>query len=459
MNGDVGSDSRSPESPVRVPGQDAPAIDIPKLMNSLPRLLLKCRGEVATFLHSMLSRDPHLRSEDTPPGSTWPMPLPYPEAFRSGNGDLGLWRKRRTCVQIAVLDWLALGRPRVAPCSIGLGKKLSCRQWKVVRTLEFLVEDSNSVEKVDAQGMGRTAAKAESQHFEIGALHRALATLQKSQSAYCGKRRCQRRGEMDDDGLLRSATFGEHVGYTKAPNTVVAKALIADRLPFGDAPRFDPTAYLDCRSAAMYNEPQNFHKEEFCEPPAVSKRASVSEKLKLYRKMAACKRLGFLSPREVEEQFSSGLFSVVKNLQKDRLIMDSRPANVREIPSSRWTGCMASAAALTMFEIRDGECLRCSGQDVSDYFYQFVVSTARLQRNVLQGRLTEDELVEIFQRRDPAFRGGGFVGLNTMAMGDLRACEFAQGSHMSVLLEANGFKPKELIICTNHCREACCQSA
>ena len=334
----------------------------------------------------------------------------------------------------------------MAPRSVGLGKRLSCRQWRVVRTLEFLVEDANSVDKVDAQGMGRTAAKAESQHLEIGALHRALATLQKSQSAYCGKRRSLGRGDVGCEGLLGTSTFGEHVGYTKAPNTVVAKALVSDRLHFGDAPCFDPTAYLDSRSAAMYNEPQNFHKDEYQEPPAVSIRASISEKLKLYRKLASCKRLGFLAPNEVEEQFSSGLFSVVKNLQKDRLIMDSRPANVREIPSSRWTGCMASAAALTSFEIRDGECLRCSGQDVSDYFYQFVVSSARLQRNVLHGRLTEDELVEIFQRRDPAFRHGGFVGLNTMAMGDLRACEFAQGSHMSVLLEANGFVPQELIM-------------
>ena len=444
MNGQV--DSRFPEPPVRVPGQDAPEIDIPKLMNSLPRLLLKCRGEVAHFLHSMLSRDPHLRSEDTPPNSTWPMPMPYPEAFRSGSSDLSLWKKRRTCLQIAVLDWLFLGRPHVAPNSVSLGKRLSNRQWKVVRTLEFLVEDANSVLRVDAQGMGRAAAKAETQHNEIGALHRALATLQKSQSAYCGVRKKVEERSMDEQGLLGTASFGKHVGYTKAPDSVVAKALVADRLLFGDAPKFDPTAYLDSRSAAMYNEPQNFRKESFESPPPVSIRASVSEKLKLYRKLAQCDRLGFLKCSEVEEQFSSGLFSVVKNLQKDRLIMDSRPANVREIPSSRWTSCMASAAALVNFELRPGESLRCSGQDVSDYFYQFVVSSSRLQRNVLHGRLTEDELVEIFQRRDAAFRNGGFVGLNTMAMGDLRACEFAQGSHLSVLLEANGFKPQELIM-------------
>ena len=107
---------------------------------------------------------------------------------------------------------------------------------------------------------------------------------------------------------------------------------------------------------------------------------------------------------------------------------------------------MASAAALTGFELRDGESLRMSGQDVSDFFYQFVVTSSRLQRNVLHGKLTENELVEIFQRRDPAFKSGGFVGLQTMAMGDLRACEFAQGSHLSVLLEAKGFVPSELIM-------------
>ena len=446
MNYEVGGIDGSWEPPVRVPGQDAPEIDVPRLLNSLPRLLLKCRGGVASFLQSILSKCPHLRSEDTPHSSVWPMPLPYPEVFRSGNSDLATWRRRRLCLQVTVLNWLALGRPSVAPRSIALGQRLHLRQWRVVRTLEFLVEDKNSVLKVDAQGMGRSAAKAESQHHEIGALHRALSSLQGNQRLYDswhGKRACSND---KTGGVGSDFSFGRHVGFTKAPNNIVAKALVADRLKFGDAPRFDPTAYLDGHTAAMYSEPGNFHKDVFEKPPPVSIRATATEKIKLYQKLAACKRLAFLPCRDVEPEYSSGLFSVVKNMQKDRMIMDSRPPNVREIPAARWTACMASAAALTTFELREHEVLRCSGQDVSDFFSQFLVPAARLRRNVLHGKLSRQELETIFQRQDDAFRDGGFVGLNTMAMGDLRACEFAQGSHLSVLLEAKGFAPHELIM-------------
>ena len=169
---------------MKVPGAKAPEIDVHRLLNSWPRLLLKCNGELATFVQSMLSGDPLLCDEGTPPSLLWPVPLPYPEVFRSGGGDGSFWRKRRLSVQLMVLDWLYLGKPKTAPRTLKLGQRLTSGQWRIVKLLEGLAEDDNSVQHVDATGMGRTAAKAETQDEEVAALHRALLQVQSFDGGY-----------------------------------------------------------------------------------------------------------------------------------------------------------------------------------------------------------------------------------------------------------------------------------
>ena len=90
---------------------------------------------------------------------TPPHRLPYPEVFRAGEPFSSSWRKRRVCLQIAVLDWLVLGRPKAAPRYLRLGQKLSSEQWEIVKTLNGLSEDANSHLEVDASMMGRSAPK------------------------------------------------------------------------------------------------------------------------------------------------------------------------------------------------------------------------------------------------------------------------------------------------------------
>ncbi len=96
----------------------------------------------------MLSKIPDLRDEGTWP-SLWPVPIPYPEAFRSSVPSE--WRKRRLSLQIVVLDWLFLGKPAACPSSLRIGCRLTARQWKTVLLLESLAEDSNSIFCVTAQ--------------------------------------------------------------------------------------------------------------------------------------------------------------------------------------------------------------------------------------------------------------------------------------------------------------------
>ena len=231
--------ARSGEVEQRVvvaPGARAPAIDVPRFVNSLPRLLLKSGGVFGQFLQSVLSDDPHHRDDGTLLGGPWPLPLPYPEAFRRG-GSKGLWRKRRTCVQLALLNWLYLGKPTRAPRSLRLGQKLSPGQWEIVHHLERLAEDVNSVLFVNAESMGRCASKAESQDAEIGALHRALVGVEFAGGGlYKGGRKRACTG-FDGDGWF---SFGKVLGKLPGQSYVNAKPIIADRIKFGDPPAFNP---------------------------------------------------------------------------------------------------------------------------------------------------------------------------------------------------------------------------
>lgn len=431
---------------MHVPGLKAPTIHVPSLVNSMVRMLLKCGGSLASFVLSCLSPNPSRRDDGTLNNSIWPMPLPYYEAFE---GDavksLRTWRKRRLCLQVMTLNWLFLGRPDVAPEMLRCSRRLSSKQWRTVCLLEWLSEDLNSVEKVDAASMGRTAAKAETQDEELAALHRACDNLESSWGGYFTKVLSKRCSVERSDEESASNSFGAVVGSFDHPQNVVAKPIQADRIKFGEPPKFDPTKYIDPKTAAMFMCPQSFRTESEVDIPAVSVRATVSERTKLFKSMASCGRLRFLFAEEVDPAHPSGLFAVPKSLQKDRLILDGRPANAIEPQLNRWVSCMACAANLNGIELSEHEDLLMSGQDIKDYFYQFSVSHDRTRRNVLACHLSASELVEIFGSDFDPPVAGGYVGLSTLAMGDGSACEFAQSSHLGLLFSSGALFPHELL--------------
>ena len=126
--------------------------------------------------------------------------------------------------------------------------------------------------------------------------------------------------------------------------------------------------------------------------------------------------------------------------------MDSRPPNPAEIGLNRWTQCAASGHCVSGLEIEDNEILLCSGQDVQDFYYQFVVSGRRAARNALAGRLSSsDDMVQVFGSDCRCAAEGGDVSLSAMAMGDICACEFAQASHLALLFRSGALHADELI--------------
>ena len=62
---------------------------------------------------------------------------------------------------------------------------------------------------------------------------------------------------------------------------------------------------------------------------------------------------------------------MIKDLERDRLILDGRGANVFEVPLNKWTRFMASAEKVAGIYVPPECGLLCSGRDLKDFFYQF----------------------------------------------------------------------------------------
>ncbi len=148
---------------------------------------------------------------------------------------------------------------------------------------------------------------------------------------------------------------------------------------------------------------------------------------------------------DTRERYRSGLFSVHKDEVRDRMIMDSRPANMVDRSQTLWVRAMASAATLSQLVLSGDSVLQMSGEDLRDYFYQFRINKERTARNCLNDCLTKEEALFVFGEKvleqPPPF----LVGLSTLAMGDVNACEFAQSSHIGLCLQKQVCSPSELL--------------
>eukprot|EP00438_Fugacium_kawagutii_P003588 Skav221596 [mRNA] locus=scaffold1698:358778:363001:+ [translate_table: standard] len=350
------------------------------------------------------------------------------------------------CLQVALLNWLSLGSPDHAPGWLRLGARLNGRQWSVVHQLLHSSWDVNSPSTVTAVMMGRAAAKFETFEAAIDEVHMAAEHLSTNNLfAYGSLVREKDAGFFDDDVGLRSGTV---VGNCKPLNTTAAKELIPDRLKFPSAPRFDPVPFMDNKTAAVYEDPIacGIHPSDVDEePPKVQIRATRDNLVKLYRKLFLCGRLEVVPHHQVRHGFLNGLFSVGKDMDRDRMILDGRPANLCEQKLDTWTASMAASTCVTDFVLAADEILLCSGEDLKDCFYQFVASPQRTARNTLCEPLSAEEASFVFDRPFSSGESPVFCGLCSLAMGDTNACEFAQSSHLSLCLKTQALLPEELL--------------
>ena len=103
-------------------------------------------------------------------------------------------------------------------------------------------------------------------------------------------------------------------------------------------------------------------------------------------------RLAIFNIAFVHMQFANGLFAVIKDALKDRLILDARVPNLYERALTFWTYTMASIYPLLNYYLPPAHVFTLHAVDLSDFYYQFVVSAVRAARNVFVGTYSVEDL-------------------------------------------------------------------
>ena len=276
----------------------------------------------------------------------------------------------------------------------------------------------NAAGAIDAEKMGRTAAKVESLEAVLDHLESHGADRPGVRS---GDLRFGQPPWEDDTEVL---------GHSSASVEHLAKDVDANRLSFGPPPQFDPAPFLDEETREVYKHPiqsADLGKLAEADVPRVRVRAGASGKIAFLEKLDEVARLGLVDSREVPAGLGSGAFAIPKDLRKDRLIMDSRPFNCVEETQSRWLSSLGAASCLCGILLDDHEILLLSGEDLKDYFYAFTVSPERLRRNAFAMQVRPEQ-VQHLRSFEPWMSQCETLTpcLATMAMGDCQAVRWAR---------------------------------
>eukprot|EP00438_Fugacium_kawagutii_P024874 Skav205535 [mRNA] locus=scaffold1012:177:4000:- [translate_table: standard] len=378
----------------------------------------------ATFLRSLTSTP---SADEGTASPIWPMPMPYPRWTLKETGKPMSYQ--RMCeekvlnLQVAYLSWLHLGKPERAPSSMSTGKSLNAKQWAVVRRFEMQLKDLAKNEDYGPSNIGRTAAKVESLAFLLEELREKTSQLL---SPY--EHRPVAQGDPERK-LLRGHELGdpgEVIGHLAQGTLQTAKCVEPSRLSFPkEAPTFDATEYFDEPHRSMFVDPISQRIDPTClmeEPPRVRIHASKQQALDLFKFLDSHHRLRLVPEEKVEKKFLCGAFSLIKDENKDRLIMDARPPNLLENTLGTWSKTLGAISAVLQIELLPGQKLLMSGTDLQDYYYCFKVSRARASRNTFNYPLTT-KAARAFNCFHPSMEKYPILYpcLSTMAMGDCQS--------------------------------------
>eukprot|EP00438_Fugacium_kawagutii_P027608 Skav231511 [mRNA] locus=scaffold84:334476:339113:- [translate_table: standard] len=426
----------------KIPGAGASSTFVDRFWHALPRTIFANAPRFGKFFRSLLQKPKEPKDAGSTP-ALWPMPLPFPGVcYRRGASAMSpdsVSLKKELNLQVAALNWLSLGKPTAAPREVSAFTPLTKEQWAVVHRLERYSAEWSNFKVIHPKDMGRAASKHE-------ALEEALRSLETVAHGMGNLHRGY--GEVKKFGGTATTAHDDCpdfdvVGKMSNNNLSSAQEIVADRIKMSGQPSFDPRPFLDPQSVALYEDPVSFSLKPWEideELPKVQVHATFSEKMKLLHKLDKSKRLSIARGHEIREYAVNGLFTVVKDLEQDRLIMDGRRPNKLQPPLNRWIQSMAGARSLTDITLDD------PGDDLKDYYYKFQVDTLRSRRNCLAGPLKGSDAKQ-FSCCPPGIHDNEEVWacFSTLAMGDCSACEFAQTAHISLGLRSRAFTMKELL--------------
>ena len=289
--------------------------------------------------------------------------------------------------------------------------------------------------------MGRTAAKIETLESMLSSLEAQARLLARSSQYRTTKHTTFATGDP-------SQTLGKIKGKIGTDQMSTFKPVDPSRLKFVGQPLFNPAPFLDPVSRAVFEQPvtQRLKPYEYVgKVPHVRVHCSQKERIRLFEMLDATNRLAALDRSSVSPPFGSGLFSVVKDLERDRLILDSRGANVLEKPILRWVRSLGSGDSLVRLVVSPQSKILASGNDLKDFYYFFRSTPERAVRNFLMGSIHPNQIAHLKCVSDEHLRKKEvFCSLNTLAMGDSQAVEIAQTCHLGLGLQSGAIRPDNL---------------
>ncbi len=364
------------------------------------------------------------------------MALPYPEVFRRGyKGEREeLARKKGVSAIVICLNFIQLNRPAAWPRGAVLEKSLRKFQWEAVRRFERFLGAWIHVSPIGPSEMGRASSKMESLEEVLTSLESSAHGLDGGQVRYFGMQHA--KGGDEGSRLFQLPVVGE----LQLDSFSTFKPVEPERLSFTGRPVFDPCPFLDPHGKKVFEDPLGCRMSpEDAEgvPPKLKVHCGKGQRVALFKLLDESGRLGVHFPWEVTPLYGSGLFSVVKDQKKDRLIMDSRGANLLERPAQRWIQSLACGEAICKLLMDQEESLRISGNDVRDFYHLFRATASRSKRNVLASAVHAKSIANLSAVKQDHLRHGlVYCSLATLAMGDCQAVELAQTCHLGLALDA-----------------------
>ena len=287
-----------------------------------------------------------------------------------------------------------------------------------------------------------TAGKMESMNDVLTSLEQQASTI-----GQVGHNYYPARSQDDAPGVAARACV--QLGMSEGFSMSTFKPVDPSRLSFIGTPSFNPGPYLDDLSRRIFEDPikerldpRDYHGR----PPKLRIHCSRSQKIRLFELLDASSRLALFEAHEVSPSFGSGLFAVVKDMERDRLILDSRGANCLEVPPGRWIRSLANAEALTKLCLDPDQKMLMSGNDLRDFYYVFQVSRNRARRNILVGSVHPSEVAHLHCFKPHHGHTKQLFGsLASLAMGDCQAVELAQSCHLSMGLQHGIIQEESLL--------------
>ena len=346
---------------------------------------------------------------------------------------------------VLTLDWLALGSPAKVPSGYKLGASPDDHQK---RELAYLFEELScwsSEESRSVADLGRAQEKFQQSSSLLSNLAALTAEFHNHFKLY-----------EDYKVPQKSASPSRHVRdplTTRVGSTASAvegaHPVVASRLKVTDEPSFNADSVLTGLHREIMQDPSVARADPpHPSPPRVEVKASVSELVKLLEKFDDSGRLLLIPaghPKLPPLAERVGLFTVFNESSADRLIVDARPANIRENPLTYWVQHLGAPACLVDLTLESDEVLMIYSSDIVDFYNRFVVGEARSFRNTLAKsvparmvkHLKACPAVPSSARLVPVFK--------VLAMGDVQAVELAQAAHMLLCAAAGAITDTALI--------------